>query len=598
MAKPSASVSKASLPPYTGAEAFGQAPSHAPGNAMSPRSILRHCFLRLLPLSLLGIPAMLDAQEPPVPTIAGRSAVYAPNGIIATSQPLATSAGLAVLRNGGNAVDAAVTAAIVLTVTEPHMTGLGGDLFALYWSAEDERLVGLNGHGRAGSRMTREALLAAGYESIPGRGAASVTVPGALRGWADLLDRYGTLTLAEAMAPAIALAEEGFPVSPIVAEDWANQVGALRNDPGARATWLVEGERAPVAGEWFRNPDYAATLRAIAAGGPEVFYGGDVGRRMVEGLDALGGFLTLDDLRAHRSQWVEPISAPFRDVRVWEIPPPSQGIAALQMLRILEPFALEGMGHNSPEYLHHLVEAKKLAYADLARYIADPAYMRVTEDALLADEYIDGRRALVDPDRALDDIPPDPGVTESETIYLTVADAEGNMISFINSVFNYFGSAVVIPGTGFHLQNRGQGFTMEEGHPNQVAPGKEPFHTIIPAFVTRTGADGREVPWMSFGVMGGAMQPQGHVQVLLNVLLFGMDPQEAIDAPRFRHYSGLRLGVEALIPEATREALRALGHEVDEIGRLAVGGGQAILRLERGWVAGSDPRKDGHAAGH
>jgi len=527
-----------------------------------------------------------------------RSAVYAPNGAIATSQPLATSAGLAVLEAGGNAVDAAVTAAIVLTVTEPHMTGLGGDLFALYWSAAEERLVGLNGHGRAGSRMTVEALREADHESIPARGAASVTVPGSLAGWADLLERYGTLTLAQAMAPAIRLAEEGFPVSPVVARDWARQVNALTNDEGAAATFLVDGERAPEAGEWFRNPDYARTLRSIAAEGPEVFYGGDLGRRVVEGLDALGGFLTLDDLRAHRSEWVEPVSVPFREVRVWQIPPPSQGVAALQMLRILEPLPLERMGHNSPEYLHHLVEAKKLAYADLSRHVADPGHMRVSVEELLSDAWVDRQRGLVDPHRAMETPDPDPVLEGSETIYLAVADAEGNMISFINSVFNYFGSAVVVPGTGFHLQNRGQGFTMEAGHPNQVAPGKAPFHTIIPAFVTRTGADGRDEPWMSFGVMGGAMQPQGHVQVLLNMVLFDMDPQQAIEATRFRHYSGLRVGVEAMMPESVRAALRARGHEVDEIGPLAVGGGQAVVRLDRGWVAGSDPRKDGNAAGH
>jgi len=564
----------------------------------SPTSLSRNAIVLL---SLLGspfLPRARSAREPGELTLGGRSAVFAPSGAIATSQPLATSAGLAVLEAGGNAVDAAVTAAIVLTVTEPHMTGLGGDLFALLWSAREERLVGLNGHGRSGARMTREALLEAGHEEVPSRGATGVTVPGSLRGWSDLIERYGTLSLVEAMAPAIRLAEEGFPVSPVVAADWANQVQALGRDEGAAAVFLVDGERAPEAGEWFRNPDYAATLRALAAEGPELLYGGALGARLVEGLEALGGFLTLEDLRAHRSQWVEPISVPFRGVRMWQIPPPSQGIATLQMLRILEPYPLERMGHNSPEYLHHLIEAKKLAYADLSRYVADPAHMRVSVEELLSDAYLDRRRALLDPYQAMEMPGADPALAESETIYLTVADAEGNMISFINSVFNYFGSAVVVPGTGFHLQNRGAGFTMEEGHPNQVAPGKEPFHTIIPAFVTRPGPDGRETPWLSFGVMGGAMQPQGHVQVLLNILLFEMDPQQAIDAVRFRHYSGVRVGVEAPLPEAARAALRARGHTVDTVGRLAVGGGQAILRLERGWAAGSDPRKDGHAAGH
>jgi gamma-glutamyltranspeptidase / glutathione hydrolase len=563
---------------------------------MHPR--LRPDFLAASALlALLGSPE-LYAQETPATTVAGRSAVYAPSGMIATSQPLATSAGLQVLQAGGNAVDAAVTAAVVLTVVEPHMTGLGGDLFALYWPVEEGRLVALNGHGRSGSRMTREALLEAGHESIPGRGAEGVTVPGALQAWADLLEAYGTLTLAEALAPAIELAEEGFPVSPIIARDWANQVEVLRNDEGARATYLVDGERAPVAGEWFRNPDYATTLRLIAVEGPEVFYGGTLGERVVEGLRALGGFLELEDLAAHESAWVEPISAPFRGYRLWQIPPPTQGIAALQMLRILEPFELERMGHNSPEYLHHLIEAKKLAYADLDRYIADPDFMEVSWTSLLEDDYIDRRRDLMNPHRAMEAIDPDPALGGSETIYLAVADADGNMISLINSVFNYFGSGVVIPGTGFDLQNRGNGFSMEEGHPNMVAPRKAPFHTIIPAFVTRTLDDGSHEPWMTFGVMGGAMQPQGHVQVLLNMLLFDMDPQEAIDAPRFRHYSGLGVGMEEPITQPIRDALEARGHEVRLIGPLAVGGGQAILRLERGWAAGSDPRKDGHAAGH
>lgn len=543
-------------------------------------------------------PAALHAQEPVPTTVAGRSTVYAPRGVIATSQPLATSAGLRVLEEGGNAVDAAITAAAVLTVVEPHMTGIGGDMFALYWSAEEGRLIGLNGHGRAGSRMTREALLEAGHESIPSRGAVSVTVPGALRGWADLLDAHGTLTLAEALAPAIRLADEGFPVSPIIARDWGNQVGTLQQDEGARATYLLDGERAPVAGEWFRNPDYAASLRQIAREGPDALYGGALGARVVEGLEELGGFLTLDDLRAHQSQWVEPLSASYRGYRLWEIPPPSQGIAALQMLRILEPYPLESMGHNSPEYLHHLVEAKKLAYADLSGHVADPRSMQVSGGDLLSDSWIDSRRALIDPHRAMEAPEPGEGTTSSETIYLAVADEEGNMISFINSVFNYFGSGVVIPGTGFDLQNRGSGFTMEPDHPNTVAPGKEPFHTIIPAFVTRDGPDGEPEPWMSFGVMGGAMQPQGHIQVLFNMILFDMDPQEAIDAPRFRHYSGMDLGLEAPIPHAVREALRARGHEVRTVGPLAVGGAQAILRLERGWAAGSDPRKDGQAAGH
>ena len=576
-----------------------------------PHRLRQHLLLlhRLLPLAIAGfavsggglLPAPLTAQEHPdvgPASAAGQSPVYAPRGALATSHPLATSAGLRILEEGGNAVDAAVVAAVVLTVVESHMTGLGGDLFALVWPANEGRLFGLSAHGRSGSRMTLEALRERELERIPIRGPEAITVPGSLRGWADLLERFGTLSLADALAPAIRLAEEGFPVSPVVASDWAGEVEVLERDEGARATFLVDGERAPEAGEWFRNPDYAQTLRRIAAEGPEVFYGGDLGREVVEGLEALGAFLTLDDLARHESRWVEPLSADFRGYRLWQIPPPGQGIAALQMLRILEPFPLERMGHNSAEYLHHLIEAKKLAYADLDGHIADPRFMETTPEHLLADGYIAGRRALISPHEAMD--APDPGdaATRSETIYLTVADADGNMISLINSVYYGFGSGIVVPGTGFHLQNRGAGFTMEPDQPNTVAPGKKPFHTIIPGFVTRIRDDGGDDPWVSFGVMGGAMQPQGHVQVLLNMALFGMDPQQAADADRFRHYSGLRVGIEAGVGEEVRRALRARGHDVTLIGPGAVGGAQIIQRLERGWVAGSDPRKDGHAAGH
>ncbi len=552
-------------------------------------------------LMAAGTGGEAQAQEPPEfapSSAAGQSAVYAPRGALATSQPLATSAGLRVLEEGGNAIDAAITAAAVLTVVEPHMTGIGGDLFALIWMAEEERLVGLSGHGRSGSDMTLEALQERGLESIPNRSAEAITVPGALRGWADLLEEYGTISLAQALEPAIRLADEGFPVSPVIAGDWAGEVEVLKENEGARATYLIDGERAPAAGEWFRNPDYAASLRQIAEEGPDALYGGTLGARVVEGVRELGGFLTLEDLARHESQWVEPLSADFRGYRMWQIPPPGQGIAALQMLRILEPFPLERMGHNSPEYLHHLIEAKKLAYADLEGHIADPRFMETTPEVLLSDSYIEGRRAEVAPHAALDT--PDPGdaATRSETIYLAVGDEEGNMISFINSVYFGFGSGVVVPGTGFDLQNRGGGFTMEPDRPNTVAPGKEPFHTIIPAFVTRLGEDGSEEPYLSLGVMGGAMQPQGHVQVLLNMILFGMDPQQAADADRFRHYSGLRVGLEAGIGEEVRAALRARGHDVTLIGPGAVGGAQIIERLDRGWAAGSDPRKDGHAAGH
>ncbi len=555
-------------------------------------------LLPLFPLLLMAHPTA--AQEPRPTTLAGRSAVYSPRAAIATSQPLATAAGLAVLERGGNAVDAAVTAAAVLSVVEPHMTGIGGDMFALLWSAGEQRLVGLDAAGRAGAGMTREELARRGHEEVPYRGPESVTVPGALSGWTALLDRYGTISLAEALQPAIRLAEEGFPVSSIIAAQWTDRTEILSRDPGAAATYLPDGGKAPAEGEWFANPDYARSLRLIAEEGPAALYGGELGRRLVEGLHGLGGYLTLDDLRAHRPSWVEPISADFRGHRVWQLPPSAQGIATLEMLRILEPFDLASMGHNSAAYLHHLVEAKKLAFADLGRYVADPSHMEVEPADLLSDEFIRGRRALLDPEHAAERVDPGPKPTASETVYLSTADEEGNMVSFINSIFEYFGSGVVIPGTGFALQNRGAGFTMEAGHPNTVAPGKLPFHTLIPGFVTRPRIEGgveRQEPWLSFGVMGGSMQPQGQVQLLLNLLAFDMGLQEAIDAPRFRHMGGMRLALEAPIPDAVRARLEAMGHRIVDEQEVAFGGAQAVMRLPRGWVAGSDPRKDGQAAG-
>ncbi len=552
-----------------------------------------------LPLaSLVVLTGTAAAQVPRPASMAGRSTVYAPRGAIATSQPLASAAGLAVLERGGNAIDAAVTAAAVLNVVEPHMTGMGGDLFAIVWPSREGRLVGLNASGRSGALLTRAELVRRGRTAMPPTGAEAITVPGALSGWAALLQRYGTITLAEALAPAIRLAEEGFPVTPVIARDWAEQVAKLRRDAGATATYLVDGARAPRAGEWFTNPDITASFRLIAREGPAAFYGGELGRRVVDHVRGLGGFLTLEDLAQHQPVWVEPISAMFRGYRVWELPPNGQGIAALEMLRILEPFDLRALGHNSARYLHLLIEAKKLAFADLARHVADPDHVITPPAAILSDAYIAARRALLDTARAAERVEPGAAVTRSETIYLSAADRDGNMVSFINSIFDAFGSGVVVPGTGFALQNRGAGFTMTEGLPNTVAPRKRPFHTIIPGFVTRPAADGSEEPWLSFGVMGGSSQPQGHTQLLLNLLVFGMDLQDAIDAPRFRHLSGRRVALESPIGAEVRRALAAMGHEVVAESTVSFGGAQAVLRLPRGWAAGSDPRKDGMAVGH
>ena len=542
---------------------------------------------------LMSATAELSAQQGPF-SAGGRSTVYAPNGAVATSQPLATTAALHVLQDGGNAIDAAVVAAAVLGVTEPHMTGMGGDLFALFWSAEEGRLVGLDASGRGGSLLDADSLVAEGLERIPGRGTQAVTVPGAVSGWAALLENYGTLTLAEALEPARRIAAEGFPVTPVIAAQWSAEglVRALKNDPGAAATYLIGGNRGPEAGEWFRNPDLARTYGILQRDGAEALYGGALGAQVAEHLRENGGFVTLEDLARHRIRWVEPLSVDFKGYTVWELPPSGQGIAALQMLKLLEPFDLAAMGHNTPEYLHHLIEAKKLAYEDLRRYVADPEWMETSPEELLADDYLDRRRGLISAGVAADREEAPEAAQASETIYLSVADRDGNMVSFINSVYGYFGSGVVVPGTGFVLQNRGAGFTLEAGHPNRAAAGKRPFHTIIPGFVTKDGE-----PWMAFGLMGGAMQPQGHTQLLLNLIEFGMDPQEAIDAARFYHQSGKRVALEPAVPAEVREALALRGHEIAERDP-AYGGAQLVIKLERGYAAASDPRKDGHAAGH
>lgn len=543
---------------------------------------------------LLAAPAVASAQRPA--SMAGRSTVFAPNAVVATSQPLATTAGLEALRLGGNAIDAAVTAAAVLSVTEPHMTGIGGDLFAIIWLAREQKLVALNASGRAGSLLTREALAARGFQSGSQQGAISVTVPGALAGWDLLVRTHGLRSLADALGPAIRYARDGFPVTPIIASQWAAEASLLRQDSAAAATFLPGG-RAPMAGEWFQNPDYARTLEQVASEGIGAFYGGGIGARIVGRLGQLGGFVTIDDLRANAPTWVTPISVSFGAWRVWEMPPNNQGIAVLEMLRILEPFDLRGMGHNSAPYLHHLIEAKKLAYADLRRFVGDADHLDTPADHLLSEAFIAARRARLDPVRAQDQVDPGPARTTSETIYLSTADAEGNMVSLINSNYDAFGSGIVVPGTGFTLHNRGAGFTLTPGMPNTAAPGKRPFHTLIPGFVTRQ-AEGREQPYMSFGLMGGAMQAQGHVQFLLNHLLFGMDLQQAIDAARFRHLDGRAVAIESPVSDEVRAALTAMGHMVVDEREVSFGGSQAIVRLPRGYAAGSDPRKDGQASGY
>jgi gamma-glutamyltranspeptidase/glutathione hydrolase len=556
---------------------------------------------RMAPALALLVLATTAVGAQRAPTMAGRSPVYAPNGAAATSQPLATTAALAVLQRGGNAVDAAIAAAAVLSVVEPMMTGVGGDMFALMWSAKEKKLVALNASGRAGSLMTREELVKRGRTRIP-RGIETVTVPGALAGWDALLKKYGTMTLAQLLEPAIGYAENGFVVTPVISGDWAGQRMILMRDEGAKATFLPNGE-PPKAGDYFRNPDYAATLRQIAKEGPSTLYGGALGQKLVARIQQLGGFLTIDDLKKNQPTWVTPISTTFKGYRVWELPPNNQGIATLEMLRILDPYDLKTMGFNSATYLHHLIEAKKLAYADLTRFVGDADHLTIPPSRMLSDEFIAERRSHFDSKKAQTQVSPGPERTASETIYLSVADKDGNMVSFINSLFDEFGSGIVVPGTGFALHDRGSGFTMDPGLPNTVAPGKRPFHTLIPGFVTKPGpnaaADGSgDEPYMTFGLMGGGMQAQGHAQFLINMLVFGMNIQEAMDVGRFRHESGVRVIVESAVPDSVINQLKAMGHEVTIARPSQFGGSQAIIKLSKGYVAGSDPRKDGHAAGY
>ena len=564
-------------------------------------------------LSLAAISMLTTSQLPgdrPTPNPrATRSVVMARNGVIATSQPLASAAGLQVLQSGGNAIDAAVTAAAVLAVVEPTMNGIGGDLFAIVYDAKTKKLSALNASGRAGSGASAATFAGRKLTSIPYRGAMSVSVPGVVDGWSELLAKHGTITMAQAVAPAIRHARDGFAVAEVLAWQWAEVVPTLARDPAAAKTFLVDG-RAPKAGEIFRNPNLAASLESIATGGRDAFYKGDLAARIVKDLQARDGLVTASDLAAHTSDWVETISTNYRGYDVHEMPPNTQGIVALQMLNILEGFDLKAMGHNSGAYLHHLVEAKRIAFADRDAHLAAPDAVR--DDAIkmmLSKDYAAKRRKEIHPDRSTREYAPGGGGVAGDrpqaetfglnikpamgdTIYLTVADREGNVVSLIQSIYESFGAGIVAGDTGIVLHNRGSQFSLDPKHPNVVAPGKRPFHTLVPAMVLKDGK-----PWLSFGVMGGDMQPQGHVQVLLNLIDFGMNVQEAGEAPRFRH-SALGLALESAISPEARFGLSRRGHAiVTQIGMF--GGFQGILFDPRSGVmmGGSDPRKDGLAIG-
>ena len=526
---------------------------------------------------------------------ARRSVVMARHGMIATSQPLACDAGLTILKRGGNALDAAVAAALALGVVEPMSTGIGGDAFLLYYRAADQRIYGVNGSGRCPRRLTLDALRQRGIEGVPETGWGSVTVPGAIDAFAEVLQRHGRLGLAEVVEPAHAYARDGFPVSEIIAEQWRHDAPLLSQHAASAQTYLVDG-KPPRAGDVHRQPQLAETLRLIGDKGRDAFYCGDIARRIVAFSDADGGFFELADFASHATEWVEPIGTDYRDHTVLELPPNGQGITALMILNVLEGFDLAAHDYGSAGYYHLLIEATKQAFADRNRYIADPACAEVPVAGLLSKAYAAARREEIDPGRAGDFSPGAPAAF-GDTVYVTCVDAERNVVSLIHSLFQGFGSGIVAGDTGICLQNRGAGFVADPDHPNALRPGKRPFHTIIPAMILRAGK-----PWMSYGVMGGHMQAQGHVQVALNCIDFGMNVQEALEAPRYRIMGGREVALERAVPQAVRNELGFMGHELWPLGarNVSYGGGQAILiDHERGVLqGGSDYRKDGCAMGY
>jgi gamma-glutamyltranspeptidase/glutathione hydrolase len=536
------------------------------------------------------VSAQLSGDRPAPNPRSTRSVVLARRGMIATSQPLASAAGLQVLREGGNAIDAAVTAAAVLSVVEPTMNGIGGDLFAIVYDAKTKRLTALNASGRAGRAATPAEFARRGVAKMPEFGPLAVTVPGVVDGWSSLLERHGTIPLGRALRPAIEYARDGFPVSEIIAEQWKGEQKKLAADPAAAATFLPDG-RTPATGQVFRNSRLAASLEQIAAGGRDAFYRGPIAAAIAADMRQRQGLLDEKDFADHRSDWVEPISTNFRGYDVVELPANTQGFVALEMLNILEGFDLASLGHNSAAYLHLLVEANRIAFADRGAYLADPgAVPASTMKMLISKEYAATRRKEIRPNRAA---PLSFDITATgDTIYLTAADGQGNVISLIQSLYDAFGAGIVAGETGITLQNRGALFTLEAGHPNQIAPGKRPFHTLVPAMVMK---DGR--PWLSFGVMGGDMQPQGHVQVPLNLIEFHMNVQEAGEAARYR-VAGSGVALESAIGADARAGLSARGHTVRN-GFGMWGGFQGILIDPQTGVlmGGSDPRKDGLAIG-
>lgn len=535
-----------------------------------------------------------------------RSVVIAGNGIVATSQPLAAQAGLDILKAGGNAADAAIATNAMLGLVEPMSCGIGGDLFVIYWDAKTERLFGLNASGRSPHALTRQVLREKGLNEIPTNGLLPWSVPGCVDGWDELRRRFGSMSFSQILNPAIEYAEDGFPVSEIIGRSWAGGAASLRKWPDSARTYLPNGH-APRTGEIFKNPNLAASYRAIAERGRDVFYLGPIAKTIVDFSEKNGGYFSMKDFADHRSEWVEPVSTTYRGYQVWELPPNGQGIAALEMLNLLEGYDVRSLGHNSAETIHRFVEAKKLAFADRAKFYADPAFNKLPVAELISKDYATRRRSLIDLNKAATDAPAgDPVLQKGDTIYLTVVDKDRNCCSFIQSIFHGFGSKVVPGDVGFAMQNRGKLFALDDNHLNRLEPHKRPFHTIIPAFVTKDGK-----PWLCFGVMGGDMQPQGHVQILMNLIDFGMNVQEAGDAARVRHVGsqtptgtpmasdGGRVTVESGVSDKVIRGLEKMGHHVQRaVG--AFGGYQAIrIDWEQGALHGAtEPRKDGAAVGY
>ena len=575
---------------------------------MNPRydpasALLMFVLAGLVWLGVGGERFALAHDRPSGPAHKTRSAVMARQGMAATSQPLATATAIRVLQQGGNAVDAAIAANAVLGVVEPMSCGLGGDLFAIVWDSKTKKLVGLNASGRSPAAATIDLFKSKGLSAIPTFGPLSWSVPGCVDGWDQLRKRFGTMSWSELLGPAIAYAENGFPVSEIIAGDWREAEASLKAIPTSAKCFLPDGN-APAPGSVFRNPDLARSLRLIAGGGRDAFYKGPLADAIVQYSSSVGGLFSQSDFTEHTSNFVDPVSANYRGYDVWELPPNGQGIAALQMLNLLEAYDLKTLGPQSAEALHLMIEAKKVAYEDRAKYYADPAFAPLPVATLISKPYAARRRSEIKIEQAnLHPMPGDPA--QADTIYLTVVDRDFNCVSLIQSNFHGFGSHHVPAGLGFVLQNRGCLFALDPTHLNRLEPKKRPFHTIIPGFVTKDGK-----PWLSFGLMGGDMQAQGHAQVICNMIDFGMDVQEAGDAPRFRHFGsseptgqpangGGSVALESGITEETRRRLEAKGHHLGKAPG-SFGGYQAIrIDLERGvLIGGSDPRKDGCAMGY